>query len=69
MEGITPVLHAQAQLARPLLPERQRGVNHVLLGDTHLIVQKLGDHRHVAGLMKLATFLPDQQRSGARRAF
>ena len=69
VNGITPVLHAQAQLARPLLPERQRGVNHVLLRNTHPIVQKLGDHRHVAGLVKLAALLPDQQRSGARRAF
>jgi hypothetical protein len=43
-------------------------VNHVLLRNTHLIVQKLGDHRHVAGLVKLAALLPDQQRParGAR---
>ena len=69
MDGITPVLHAQTQLARPLLPERQRGVNHVLLRNTHPIVEKLGDHRHVAGLVKLTALLPDQQRPGARRAF
>ena len=69
MEGVTLVLDAQTQLTRPLLPERQRSVNDVLLRYAHLIVQKLGDHRHVAGFVKLAALLPDQQRSGARRAF
>ena len=69
MDRVTPVLHAQTQLARPLLPERQRGVNHVLLRNSNLIVEKLGDHRDVASLVKLAALLPDQQRPGARRAF
>ena len=68
MDCVTSVLHAQPQLARPLLPERQRGVQDVLLCNAHLVVQKLGDHRHVAGLMKLTALLPDQQRPGARRA-
>lgn len=53
MDCVTSVLHAQPQLARPLLPERQRGVQDVLLCNAHLVVQKLSDHRHVAGLMKL----------------
>ena len=55
------------QLAGPLLALRQRRVNHVLLGDTHLIADKLGDHRHMAGVLKLAPLLPDQQRTSDRR--
>ena len=42
-------------------------MNDVLLGDTHLIADKLGDHRDVAGVLELAALLPDQQRTGDRR--
>jgi hypothetical protein len=56
----------QGQLAGPLLALRQRRVNDVLLGDTHLIADKLRNHRDMAGVLKLA-LLPDQQRTGDRR--
>ncbi len=69
MKRIATVLHAQTQLARPLLPHRQRGVNNVLLGNAYSVIQQLGNDGDVAGLMKLTALLPDEQRTGLRRAF
>ncbi|MNS59312.1 hypothetical protein D3C86_1772280 [compost metagenome] len=61
MQGVAALFDRQTQLARPLLADRQRRVDHVLLGNTHFIAHQLGDNRHVASLMKLTALLPDQQ--------
>ena len=58
---VDAVFHFQRQLSGPLLALRQRRVNHVLLGNPDLIAYQLRNHRHVASVLKLAAFLPDQQ--------
>ena len=67
-KGIAAVFDHQRQFAGPLLAGRQRGVNHILLGDPDPILVKLSNHCHMSGSAKLAAFLPDQQRARFRRA-
>ncbi len=68
MQRVVTVFHFKRQLAGPLLACWQRRVQHILFGNTHFVPQQLGNHRHVAGFIKLTALLPDKQRADERRA-
>ena len=61
-QGIAAVFDHHLQLACPLLPLRQRGMNHVLFRNTDFVAMQLGNDGDMASVFKFTAFIPDKKR-------
>ena len=66
-QGIAAVFDHHLQLACPLLPLRQRGMNHVLFRNTDFVAMQLGNDGDMASVFKFTAFIPDKKRTRDRR--